>query len=299
MIRWLVALVLAVAVAPAVMAQDRGRFDERTVTGPAPIGPVHVTIWLPPGYDAGKQRYGVVYMPDGQNLFFPNRSAYNKVWGADASVLRLIAAKRIAPVIVVGIDNAEAARYRQYFPQEIYRLAPPPVRAVFDKSAGGPIMGDAYLKFLTATLKPLIDRSYRTRPDAAHTAIVGSSMGGLISCYAFTQYPKVFGRGGCVSSHWLLTMPTELPPQADVMALWEQYFAAHLDRPNGRRLWMDHGTETLDAYYAPWQARVDATVRKAGWVEGRDFVSREYKGAAHEENAWAARLDDVLGWLLA
>ncbi|URW77119.1 alpha/beta hydrolase-fold protein [Sphingomonas donggukensis] len=297
--RWIAALLLAFASAGSAQAQQGGRFDEMFVTAGAPIGEVHATVWLPPGYDAGKQRYGVVYMQDGQNVFVPARSGFNKVWGADKAVTRLVAAGRIAPLIVVAIDHPGKARYRQYFPQALYAAATPAVRAVFDKAAEGPITGDAYVDLLAHTLKPMIDRAYRTRRDAAHTGIIGSSMGGLISCYAFVRRPRVFGRAGCVSTHWLLTMPADLPPDADVLGLWETYLAANLGKTAGRRLWMDHGTETLDANYAPWQARIDAAVTRAGWVRDRDFASREYKGAAHEENAWAARLDDILAWLFA
>ena len=172
------------------------------------------------------------------------------------------------------------------------------MRAVFDGNARGPITGDAYLAFLVHDLQPLIDRTYRARLDAAHTAIVGSSMGGLISCYAFVQYPRVFGRAACVSTHWLLAGPQELPAGADVLGLWKAYLAAHLGAPAGRRLWMDHGTQTLDALYGPWQDAIDADLAALGWRKGHDFESRVYPGTAHEENAWAARLDDIFGWLL-
>ncbi len=290
---------LALLATPA-NAQNSGRFVEIAAarsSEPAIAAP-HVVVWLPPGYDTARRRYAVVYMHDGQNVFFPARSGFNKVWAADKAALRLIAAHRVAPFIIVAVDHPGAARYRQYFPQALYDAAPPAVRATFDADAHGAITGDAYLRFLVHDLKPAIDHAYRTRPDAAHTAIVGSSMGGLISCYAFVRYPRVFGRAGCVSTHWLLATPSELPVDADVLGLWKAYFAAHLGRPGGRRLWMDHGTETLDAQYGPWQDAIDADLVALGWHRGRDFESRTYPGAAHEENAWAARLDDVLAWLL-
>ncbi|MES2043193.1 MAG: alpha/beta hydrolase-fold protein [Pseudomonadota bacterium] len=281
-------------------AQPAGRFVDIPAapsTQPA-ISPPHVVVWLPPGYDTSHRRYAVVYMHDGQNIFFPERSAFNKVWAADKAALRLIAARKVAPFIIVAVDHPGAARYRQLFPQAIYDAAPPAVRAVFDANAKGPITGDAYLAFLVHDLKPLIDRSYRTRPDATHSAIVGSSMGGLISCYAFVQYPRVFGRAACISTHWLLAGPQELPVDADVLGLWKAYLGAHLGGPNGRKLWMDHGTQTLDALYGPWQEAIDADLTALGWRKGRDFASRTYPGAAHEENAWAARLDDIFAWLL-
>jgi hypothetical protein len=80
--------------------------------------------------------------------------------------------------------------------------------------------------------------------------------------------------------------------------LWSQEFALGLGKKGKRRLWMDHGDQTLDAFYPPYQAAIDVEIEKRGWRKGRDYVSRAYPGAAHEENAWAARMDDIFGWLL-
>ena len=292
----LVAMLFAMA-APAA-AQDAGRFVTIDAAPSVNIAPPRVTIWLPPGYDSGKQRYGVVYMHDGQNLFDRKRSGFDKVWAADKSVLRLVATRKIAPVIIVGVDEPGAARYRQYFPQRLYGMASAKVRADIDSTAKGPLTGDAYLRFLTDELKPLIDKSYRTRPDAAHSAVVGSSMGGLMSCYAFIERPDVFGRAGCVSTHWPLTFGLMILPDDDRPAMWKTYLTQHLGKPAGRRLWMDHGDKTLDAAYPAWQPLIDADIAALGWKKGRDFESRAYPGAAHEENAWAARLDEIFGWLL-
>ena len=294
----LVLCLLALLIPLPAAAQDAGRFVTIDAAPSVNIVPPLVTIWLPPGYDAGKRRYGVVYMHDGQNLFDRKRSGVDKVWAADTAVLRLVAAGKIAPVIIVGIDEPGPARYRQYFPQALYANAPPAVRSDIESNAKGPLTGDAYLRFLTEELKPLIDRTYRTRRDAAHTAVVGSSMGGLMSCYAFIERPKVFGRAGCVSTHWPLTFGLMLLPGDERPALWKAYLAQHLGKPSGRRLRMDHGDKTLDAAYPAWQPLIDEDVAALGWKKGRDFESRVYLGAAHEENAWAARLDEIFGWLL-
>ena len=298
------ALLLAAVLLPAVAgaAEDRGRFVE-IAAAPSiqpTIAPPHVSIWLPPGYDTSRRRYGVVYMQDGQNVFFPDRAAFHNVWGADRSLLRLIAAGRVAPVIVVAIDNPGAARYRQYFPQALYDAAAPALREQFDRLAAGRVTGDAYVAFLAHDLKPMIDRRFRTLRDARHTAIVGSSMGGLISCYAFVQAPEAFGRAACVSTHWPLADPQDVGPfRPQLAASWKMWLDARLGPPRGRRLWMDHGTATLDAAYGPWQDAIDADLTALGWRRDRDFVSRVYPGAAHEERAWAARMDDIFAWLLS
>lgn len=87
------------------LAQDQGRFVDLGSLKSKHIAPTKVVIWLPPGYDSSKQRYGVVYMHDGQNLFDPKRSNFNKVWAADKSALRLIEAGTVKPFIIVGIDQ--------------------------------------------------------------------------------------------------------------------------------------------------------------------------------------------------
>jgi predicted alpha/beta superfamily hydrolase len=295
----LFALLLMVAGLSTARAADQGRFDEMQITASGEMPATGVTIWLPPDYDAGKQRYPVVYMHDAQNLFFPERSNFNKVWAADKSALRLIAAKKLSPFIIVGINQPGEARYAQYFPQALRQAASPELRAKIDAMTKQPLYGDAYLRWLTGTLKPMIDLAYRTKKDRDHTAIAGSSMGGLISCYAFTRYPKVFGRAACVSTHWPLANPEESAAYKDeIVKLWADEFKRGLGKPKGRRLWMDHGDKTLDAYYPPYQADISRAVAALGWTEGKDFTARGYPGAEHEENAWAARMDDIFAWTL-
>ncbi|MES1194828.1 MAG: alpha/beta hydrolase-fold protein, partial [Opitutus sp.] len=163
-----------------------------------------VDVWLPPGYDANKDaHYPVLYMHDGQNIFDPVTGYGGVSWEVDRAICRLMKAGKIPGVIVVGVWNTPA-RFNEYMFQKAittpeYQVSPG--WPVYSKAA---IQGDAYLKYLVTELKPLIDRTYRTLPDAAHTGIMGSSMGGLISAYALNEYPDVFGRAGCVSTHWPL-----------------------------------------------------------------------------------------------
>ncbi|GAA3995489.1 alpha/beta hydrolase [Sphingomonas humi] len=298
MTRILLALA-ALFAALATPATAQGRFVE--FEQPADIGQVHVTVWLPPGYDKEtRRRYPVLYMHDGQNTFFPKRSNFNKVWAADKAALGLINARKVAPFMIVAVDHPGPSRFLRYFPT---RVASAPLRQGTEAFAKGKLGGDEYLSFLGDTLKPVIDARYRTRPQPRYTAVAGSSMGGLISLYALTERADVFGKAAAVSTHSPLIDPELLQKQpmmaAGVKANWKRYLSTRLGAPQGRKLWMDHGTATLDAFYDPYQAVLDQGVADAGWVRGKDFESCVYKGAAHEENAWAARLPEVLGWLLA
>lgn len=294
------ASMLVLGLPSKVWAQDKGRFVDLGPVATTYIKPPKVVVWLPPGYDTTKQRYGVVYMHDGQNLFDPKRSNFNKVWAADQSALRLLAAQKVAPFIIVGIDQPGEDRWRQYFPRPMLDYVSAATRAKLETQGNGkPITADAYLRFIVEELKPSIDRMYRTKKDRAHTGIVGSSMGGLISMYAVTKYPHIFGAAGAVSTHLPLGDPnwTEAERQ-DILAAWRQYVRQALGTPQGRRIWFDHGTKTLDAYYQPYQDNLDAALIANKWKKGRDFESKVYPGAEHEENAWAARLDDIFSWIL-
>ena len=149
------------------------------------------------------------------------------------------------------------------------------------------ITSDRYLAFLVQELKPLIDANYRTLQGRADTFIMGSSMGGLISQYAMSVHPEVFGGAGCVSTHW---------PAGDGIALDD--FAAHLPDPATHRYWFDYGTATLDASYEPYQMRADEILRKAGYVEGQNWITKKFEGAEHSEKAWRLRVDQPLKFLI-
>ena len=84
----------------------------------------------------------------------------------------------------------------------------------------------------------------------------------------------------------------------ELIALWDCWFAERLGQAKGRRLWLDHGTATLDAFYAPYQQAVYARLTALPWKRGRDWQSKVYTGAEHEENAWARRLPEIFNWLL-
>lgn len=292
---------LALGLPAQLRAQDQGRFvDLGPVVTATGIAPPKVVIWLPPGYDSSTERYGVVYMHDGQNLFDPKRSNFNKVWAADKSALRLIASGKVAPFIIVGIDQPGADRGRQYFPRPMLDFVSDVTRKKLEaQREGKPVIADAYLQFIVSELKPKIDRMYRTKSDRKHTSIIGSSMGGLISLYAISKYPSVFGNAGAVSTHLPLGDPNwSEAERQDIFAGWRKFVQSELGKPRGRRIWFDHGTDTLDAFYPPYQDNLDRALLANGWKRGRDFQSTIYPGAAHEENAWAARMDDIFGWLL-
>ena len=249
----------------------------------------NVEVWLPPGYErVAGARYPVLYMHDGQNVFAPATS-YTKVdWGVDETMTRLIGERKVRPAIVVAVWNTPA-RMQEYMPQKALaseKDIPSGIPGV--PPFQGPILSDAYLRFLVEELKPFIDRTYRTRTGPADTFIMGSSMGGLISVYAMTEYPSVFGGAACLSTHW---------PAGNGATV--AYLRKALPAPaTGHRVWFDHGTATLDALYGPYQAQVDDIMRAAGYIAGKNWVTRVYPGADHSERSWRVRVADPLIFLL-
>jgi enterochelin esterase-like enzyme len=244
----------------------------------------HVEIWLPPAYDAmPSQRFPVLYMHDGQNLFDPRIANTGTDWGVDEAVVRLAGQGVMPPVIVVGVWST-AERFAEYSPWH---------------DAGD------YARFLVDELMPRVNAEFRTLTGPGNTAVMGSSMGGLLSFYLVTRHPDVFGACGCVSTHFPLSESVvakrfggeavRTPPDTTPYIIRD--IAAGMTVPQGTRYWFDYGTEGLDASYAPTHDAVRTWLLSQGLVEGRDFVVRAYQGANHNEASWRARLDDPLTFL--
>ena len=146
-----------------------------------------IWVYLPDGYETSTKKYPVLYMHDGQNVF-DDATSYSGEWGVDECIDTMK-----VKCIVVAIDNGLNKRLNEYCPYD-FSLKGIGANATSNKGEG-----DQYVDFLVKTLKPFIDRKYRTLGDKIHTFIAGSSMGGLISMYAILKYPNVFGGAGVFS----------------------------------------------------------------------------------------------------
>ncbi|WP_187775648.1 alpha/beta hydrolase [Luteimonas suaedae] len=275
--------------AVAVSTPDvSGRLLRHTAFPSRHVAARNVDVWLPPGYARDPQRrYPVLYMHDDQNLFDP-ATAYGGIdWGIDETMTRLIADGAVREAIVVGIWNTPQ-RFGEYMPEKAVTTDAVATGVDgFDPLPRTQVVSDAYLRFLVDELKPTIDAAYRTLPARDDTLVMGSSMGGLIALYAIAEYPQVFGAAAAVSTHW---------PAADGAMI--DWLAPRLPDPATHRLYFDHGTATLDAGYAPYQRRMDAIVRAAGYVNGENWISLRFEGAEHAESAWRKRVHRPLIFLL-
>ena len=146
-----------------------------------------IYIYLPPNYSTTKEKYSVIYMQDAQNLF-DVKTAFAAEWEVDETLDSLYH-KTGKGFIIVGVENGGEKRIEEYTPWKN------------EKYGGG--KGEIYIDFLVNELKPYIDRNYKTKKSAKDTAIIGSSLGGLISFYGGLKYPNVFGKIGALStSFW-------------------------------------------------------------------------------------------------
>lgn len=227
-----------------------------------------IRIYLPPGYAGSGKRYPVLYMHDGQNLF-DDATSYVGEWKVDETLDALSKAGKLE-LIVVGIDHGQEKRMTE-------------LNAWANAQFGAP-EGREYMDFVVKVVKPLIDTSYRTLPDRANTAIMGSSMGGLISHYAIAQYPDVFSKAGVFSpAYWTA------PPSFD--------FIASRPLPKDARVYMLMGGEEGGSM-VPDVERMADVVRKTGHPLDH-MVLKIVAGAKHNEGFWSGEFGQAVQWLFA
>ncbi|MDX2141284.1 MAG: alpha/beta hydrolase-fold protein [Chloroflexota bacterium] len=243
-------------------------------------------VWLPSDYESTTRRYPVLYMHDAQNLFDKvNSYSGDSEWEVDETMTALTTEGLGA--VVVALPNMREQRGLEYCP---YPFTTYEGEAVIGQ-------GDAYVRFIIETVKPVIDRTFRTQPDAPFTGIIGSSMGGLISLYGALVYPEVFGLCGAFSpAYWF--GGNALLRTAQENADYPGRLYIDIGTREGETLtgWLGLTAEDGDHEYVRGVRDLYATV-KAGGCATMMYVEEE--GALHREAAWARRLPAALRFLLA
>ena len=230
-----------------------------------------IIVYLPPGYeDEPNRRYAVCYLQDGQNLFDPSTAFCGNEWGLDEAADELIANGQMAPVIIVGIYNAGGKRIHEY------------THVRDSRGQGG--RARAYGKMLVRELLPFINSEYRTLTGPQHTALGGSSLGGLVTLYVGLQYPHVFGK-------LIVMSPSVWWAGGDILRR-----VADLETNTGQTIWLDVGTaEGGDPERACRDVKeLREALLSKGWAVDRDLTYFEDPGAEHNECAWGRRMRDVL-----
>lgn len=218
-----------------------------------------IIVWLPIGYNPQKnpnKKYPVLYMHDGQNIMDPKTAYVGKDWRVDETVMKLIRQKKIKEIIVVGIYNTPD-RLDEYSWTE---------------------KGRNYLKFIVTELKPFIDSNYKTLSDKDNTAVMGSSMGGLISFYAAWHYPDIFSMAACMSSSFYYNNDKSL-----------KLVQSYRGKKKQVKFYIDHGEDGLIR-----GQKMFCLLSQKGYVLGQDIDYFYAPGAEHNEKEWAARLERPL-----
>ena len=229
-------------------------------------------IYLPDNYyDDNTQRYPVMYMFDGHNVFFDADSAFGKSWNMTSYLLWT---RKNLIVVAVECNKKGNNRLKEYSPTS------------FEDAKYGSIRGKgrSYMNWLVKELKPYIDANYRTLPGREHTAIAGSSMGGLMSLYAATCYNKVFSRAACLSPS-LWTNPEKL-----LEMIGSAKIAADTT------IYMDYGSEELSNH--PVQKKALMDMSQLLLEKNVNLAFRIIPGGNHSEASWEKQIPifmDCLG----
>lgn len=245
-------------------------YGDNTVTGELRVLPQlespqlqnqrDIFVLLPSSYHNTDRRYPVIYMHDGQNLFDRALGFAGNEWEVDETLARL-AAENIE-AIVVGVSNTDK-RFHEYNP--------------FPHIWDG--RGQQYLSFIVDTVKPIIDRDFRTLSDRDHTGTIGSSLGGLISLFAFFQRPDVFGFAGVLSPAFWIGGGAIYP------YIEQQPFVPG-------KIYLDNGTREQNT------RRMKHMLVQKGYQLKHDLLHVVEIDGEHNEAAWARRLPAALRFLL-
>jgi predicted alpha/beta superfamily hydrolase len=240
-----------------------------------------VVVYLPEAYlNEPDRHFPVFYLHDGQNLI-DGRTSYlaDHTWRIHTTADELTEAGLIEPIILVGIDNTGLRRMAEYTPTRDPRRG----------GGDGPLYG----KLLVEELKPLIDKSFRTLADAANTALGGSSLGGLVTLDLALTYPDIFGKVAVMSpSIWW-----------NNRSILDRAGSASPNPP--LRIWLDIGTAEGLRHVRDTDLLHRRLIQR-GWRDRshpqpkRDGIDLHYlrvPGGLHNEDAWAARFDQVLRFL--
>jgi predicted alpha/beta superfamily hydrolase len=238
-------------------------------------------VWLPPGYSATENQgrhYPVFYLNDGQNLFDPATAYIGVDWQADEAADRLIRAGRIPPLIIVGIDNAQKDRPREYLP---YRSFSPPIMRP---------QGKPYPDFLLSEVMPFVYQRYRIARGPENTGLGGSSLGAIISLYTVMSRPGIFGRL-LLESPSLFIANRRLVKSSRALRQWP----ARIFIAIGTR---EAGNEDRDRKTVEDVRELEHVLRRAGLREDRLLVKID-EGATHHEREWAKRFPEALTFLFS
>ncbi len=226
-----------------------------------------IWLYLPPDYFTSTKHYPVLYMKDGQNLF-DNQTSFSGEWQVDETLNTLFNQGDYG-AIVVGIDNGGSERLNEYSPW------------VNPQYGGG--QGDAYMTFVAETLKPYIDENFRTRPEPEMNALIGSSMGALITTYGACEYPNAFRKIGSFSpAYWFALTPLT-------------NYISSVPNLNQHRVYFVAG-QNESSTMVPNITTIRTTMQNNGLTTNNTFTKIDANGT-HSESYWRNEFGAAYQWL--
>lgn len=262
------------------------------------VDPRPVVFWKSPQFKASKEHI-VIVMHDGQMLFDQQITWNHEEWHVDEHLSEIEKKYPTYDFIVVGIYNNGIKRHSEYFPQRPFLNLDKALQDSIYKNTkrnqqplfATPIYSDSYLSFITKEIIPYTHEHFGIS-KVANTWIGGASMGGLISWYALNEYPQVFGKALCFSTHWPGVWPQD-DPYKKVFNSFEQYQIEH-PLSSEKVCYFDHGDETLDQHYAPYQERIDKALEHMPLT----IHSLVYPKTDHSERSWSTHFPHAVELLL-
>lgn len=230
------------------------------------LGERRIFVYLPARYETDGERYSVVYMHDGQNVFNTNTSSFGKEWLVEENIDQLVADKKMEKVIVVAVASSNGSeRGKEYVPF--------PEKSIPTDGTSA----EQFTQYFINTVIPYVDGAYRTIPDRDHRMIMGSSFGAIQALWMGYQHPETFSAIAALSpATWVSNgrILDELVKESGKPAL---------------KIWLDMGV----AEGMPIDPLVNV-LKSKGFVLGKDLFFQMDPLGTHEEKSWNRRVHSPL-----
>lgn len=259
------------------------------------ITPRNVDVWLPENYKSdGSVKYAVLYVHDGQNLFYPGVSFSGQEWGLDEAMDSLMKLGQIRNTIVVGIWNSPA-RLLEYTPDNkiVKKDSLKTNQLKWDLSSQS--LSDAYLQFIFEELKPLIDSQFVTKGDMRSTFMMGAGLGGLISLHAMCKYPDQLRGTAGLGMQWPASFQEKR--EAEIQ-YYIDYYRKYLPNPALHKIYFDVDASMRNAWNMRQQAYMDEHCYANAYGSAKNFMSLIFDDNLKQETEWRKRLAIPLQFLL-
>ncbi len=244
-----------------------------------------VDYWAP---KAGSDHLLIAH--DGQNIFDPNTASYRKTWRMAQSAIRISQGLGKTPPLIIAVFHSSDktdphGRGKDLTPEKAFKSGIEPIMET--KFSLDDLRGDKYLNQIFTQIVPTICEVSKTNATPDSTAVIGSSMGGLATLYAMTQFPERFQSALAFSIHWSIG--------GEPLVNW---LLEHLPNATNNKIWMSRGTKGLDATYVELQNYADRKMNELGWYKPKHYESKVFNRTSHNERSWAKYLDEAMTFWL-